>query len=92
MANRCKRGERGRFTKGDNRLAIKVQVRLSVAQRATYVAAGGADWLRAQLDTEAERQRHTPTAHQPFPLSPGMGGTFTTNWNHPGDKGGPSGY
>jgi hypothetical protein len=69
MANNRKAGQPGRFHKGDDALAIQIFARCTRAQKAAYLAAGGAGWLRAQLDAEIVRQRlaPTPTAHNPFP-------------------------
>lgn len=59
----------GRPSKGASALTRQVFARLTGAQHVAYLAAGGADWLRATLNLEIERQRTrpTPTAHQPFP-------------------------
>lgn len=59
----------GRPSKGDGALSCQIMARATDAQRNAYLAAGGADWLRAQLDIEIRRQRErpAPTAHQPFP-------------------------
>lgn len=69
---------RGRITKGDGSLSRQVFARLTPAQHVAYLAAGGAEWLRSQLDAEITRQRlaPTPTAHNPFPTGPDR---FTQN-------------
>lgn len=69
MANHSKRGEPGRPCKGSDALTRQIFARATDAQHVAYLAAGGADWLRTQLDAEITRQRltPTPTAHNPFP-------------------------
>ena len=59
----------GRPSKGDEALRSQVFVRLTNAHHVAYLQAGGAEWLRRQLDAEIVRQRlaPTPTAHNPFP-------------------------
>lgn len=60
---------RGRPPKGQDAYSARIFARMTPAQHVAYLAAGGAKWLRAQLEAEAARQRQapTPTAHQPFP-------------------------
>lgn len=69
MANNRKAGEPGRYCKADAALSRQIFARATDAQHATYLALGGAAWLRVQLDAEIARQRlaPTPTAHNPFP-------------------------
>lgn len=64
------RDPRGRITKGDGSLSRQVFARLTPVQHVAYLAAGGAEWLRSQLDAEIARQRlaPTPTANNPFPM------------------------
>lgn len=78
MANHSKRGEPGRPCKGADALTRQIFARATDAQHVAYLAAGGADWLRTQLDAEITRQRlaPTPTAHNPFPTGPDR---FTQN-------------
>lgn len=59
----------GRPAKGADALTRQIMARATAAQHVAYLAAGGADWLRRQLDAEIIRQRTQPepTAHQPFP-------------------------
>lgn len=57
------RKPRGRPPSGDKRLARTLNLRLTVAQHAAYLALGH-DWLRAILDEKAATM---PTAHNPFP-------------------------
>lgn len=62
----------GRPSKGADALTRQVFARLTSAQHVTYLASGGADWLRAQVNAERARQRTqpTPSAHNPFPAIP----------------------
>lgn len=62
-------GRKPKTTKGAAALVPALNVRLTLAQHAAYLAAGGAEWLRAQLEAEIVRQRlaPTPTANNPFP-------------------------
>lgn len=64
--SRDRRAQRGTLEPVTHQLCM----RLSDAQHAAYLAAGGATWLRAELDAEAERQRSAPTANRPFPPAP----------------------
>jgi len=57
-------------------LVGQINIRTTAAQQAAYIAAGGASWLREQLDAEAARQACAPTAHNPFPTGPDR---FTQN-------------
>lgn len=71
MANHRKAGEPGRPCKGAAALTRQIMARATDAQHVAYLAAGGAEWLRSQLDAEIVRQRlaPTPTAHNPFPAA-----------------------
>jgi len=93
MPNYRKRGEPGRFCKdGPEVRAWPINVRCTQAEHRAYLAAGGADWLRAMLNVEIQRQRTqpAPTAHQPFP--PTHRSRSILDGLNPGDKGGPTGY
>lgn len=76
----------GRPAIGERALVAQVFARLTSQQHDRYLALGGAKWLRQQLDLAEVRKRLTPepTAHNPFPPC--------RLDQHPGDKGGPSGY
>lgn len=62
-------GRKPKTTKGAAALVPALNVRLTQAQHHAYLAAGGAEWLRAQLEAEIVRQQlaPTPTANNPFP-------------------------
>jgi len=68
VANYRKRGEPGRFTKGQNALTEQLYARVTLAQLAAFARLGGAAWLRAQIDAAVAADRDLPTAHQPFPI------------------------
>ena len=76
----------GRPSKGERALSAQLFARLTPQQHDRYLALGGARWLREQLDIAEGRARTnpTPTAHQPFPPC--------RSDQHPGNKGGPTGY
>lgn len=78
MNHRGDRAHRGRFTKYASHLTQHIDARVTEGQHVAYLAAGGATWLRLQLEAEIVRQREqpTPTAHQPFPTGPDR---FTQN-------------